>query len=129
MGRPKLQDGKRTKKIDVRFTPNEYLVIERLEKELGISRTELIRKRTLDQGDVILVNAKELIASLDFLGAEMNRIGNNINQLARHANSLNLRGALEPSVVDEFNRLFSEYLGLQQQLQASLRSVIRASAR
>lgn len=117
--------GKRCRKIDVRFTEDEYKIILSLENSLGISKTELIRRRTLDKAGSTLVNAKEMIVILDQIFAEMGRIGNNLNQLAKHANTLKLQGALSPLVVTQFDLLLEKYLQIQQQLELSLRKVIR----
>lgn len=125
-GRPKLTEGKRTKFINVRFTEDEYNEITTLEKELSVSKTDLIRMRMLSDAKKIVINSRELIKYIDDAGAEMGRIGNNINQLAKHANILKLQGALQPGIVKEFNRLFEEYLGVQQQFEISLRKIIRA---
>jgi hypothetical protein len=38
-GSPVLLEGKRSKKIDARFTEDEYKVVLALEKELGVSKT------------------------------------------------------------------------------------------
>jgi len=124
-GRPQLESGKKTKKIDVRFTEEEYELIRSLEITLGISKTDLLRKRVLHNGNSTIVNAKELIRSLDLIFAEMGRIGNNINQLARHANTLKLQNALSPIVAEYFNTYFQQYLQVQQQLDVTLRKVIR----
>ncbi|NOW95977.1 plasmid mobilization relaxosome protein MobC [Mucilaginibacter sp. SG564] len=128
-GRPLLESGKRTKKIDARFTEDEYNLILSLEKSLGISKTELLRRRVLNNGGSIVINAKHLIQSLDDIFAEMGRIGNNINQLARHANTLNLRGALSPLIAEQFNVHFQKYLQLQTKLDISLRKVIRLAGK
>ncbi|HEK19857.1 MAG TPA: plasmid mobilization relaxosome protein MobC [Bacteroidetes bacterium] len=124
-GRPKLTDGKRSKKIDVRFTEKEYAVLLELEKQLGISKTDLIRLRVLHQSQNVLVNAKEMISLLDGIGAELGRSGNNINQLARYANILNKQSLLSPVVADRFNFLFTTYLDEQKALEAALRKIIR----
>jgi hypothetical protein len=124
-GRPKLKEGKRTKKIDTRFTEDEYLKIIALEKEFGISKTELLRMRLLSDADKVIVNAKELISQLDGIGAEMGRSGNNINQLARHANTLKLKGDLPPAVAVHFNSLLEDYIRIQRSLEAALRKIIR----
>jgi len=125
-GRPKLTTGKRIKKIDARFTEDEYNQISELEIELGISKTELVRMRVLYNAKQLVANSKELIKYLDTVGAEMGRIGNNINQLAKHANTLNLRGDLSPAVVGKFNELLESYIRVQQGLEAFLRKIIRA---
>jgi hypothetical protein len=125
-GRPKLKTGKRIKFINVRFTADEYKLVEELEKELAVSKTELIRMRILSDAKSTVVNARQLIRHLDDAGAEMGRIGNNINQLARHANVLKLQGNLNPAVIGKFNLLFEEYIRIQQMLETSLRKIIRA---
>ncbi|WPV02996.1 plasmid mobilization relaxosome protein MobC [Mucilaginibacter sp. cycad4] len=55
----------------------------------------------------------------------MGRIGNNINQLARHANVLKLQGTLHPTVVKHFETLLDDYIKIQRQLEISLRKIIR----
>jgi hypothetical protein len=125
-GRPKLADGKRTKFINVRFTDEEYKEVAELEKELGITKTDLIRMRILSDAKKTVINSKELISHLDKVGAELGRIGNNINQLAKHANVLRLKSALNPGIILKFNELFGDYIKVQQLLEISLRKIIRA---
>lgn len=125
-GRPPMAEGKRSKKIDVRFTEGEYNLILQWENTLGITKTELIRGRTLQNTPEVIINAKSLIAEIDAIGTELGRCGNNINQLARYANILNKRNKLLPSVIDDFNRLFTEYLRRVDVLEATLRKVLRS---
>lgn len=124
-GRPLKNGPKRIKKIDVRFTQDEFDAILELEKTLGISKAELVRSRLLENVKTMVINAKELIAQLDQTGAEMGRCGNNINQLARYANILNKRNMLSPVVIERFNNLFEKYLKNQEAIDSSLRKVIR----
>lgn len=119
-------EGKRSKFINVRFTEDEYGEITELERELGISKTELIRMRVLSDAKKTIVNSKVLIKFLDASGAEMGRIGNNINQLAKHANTLQLKGMLNQDIVTHFNEIFQEYILVQQNFEAALRKIIRA---
>ncbi len=116
----------RTKKIDARFTEAEYKTIQALEKELGVRKTDLVRSRLLENAPAMVLNAKELIRSLDSISAEIGRSGNNINQLARYANILNNKKVLSPMVAERFNMLFEQYLLNQKMLEASLRKVVRA---
>jgi hypothetical protein len=124
-GRPLLKGEKRAHKIDVRFTEKEFRSILDMEKEFGITRTELVRRRVLHNADHILLNSKDLISHLDVLGAEMGRIGNNINQLARHANTMKLQGSLSQETAQKFNGLFEDYICIQRSLETALRKVIR----
>lgn len=121
--------GKRNRKIDVRFTEDEYQLILELEKTLGVRKTDLVRGRLLQDTRIAVVNAKELIGILNALGAEMGRCGNNINQLAKYANALTLKGVLSPVVSERFNLLFEQYIRNQQALETALRKTIRLAGR
>jgi hypothetical protein len=123
-GRPLLTAGKRTKKIDARFTEDEYKTVLALEKSLGVRKTDLVRTRLLQEAPAILINAKEVIAQLDAIGTELGRSGNNINQLAKYANILQNKGALSPVVTERFNLLFEKYVENQKSLETALRKVI-----
>jgi hypothetical protein len=128
-GRPLLLKNKRSKKIDVRFTEEEYLLISSLEQQLGLSKTELVRIRVLKNAANLLINASEMIRQLDEIGIEMNRVGNNINQLARHANILNKQHRLSPEIIDENNSLLRQWTDIQLLLEATLRKIIRMMGR
>ena len=120
-----MTEGRRIKKIDARFTEKEYALVQEMEKNLGIRKTDLVRLRVLNKSHKVLINAKEMITSLDSIGAELGRSGNNINQLARYANILKKQGVVSSAVVERFLILFETYLGQQQGLEAALRKIIR----
>ncbi len=124
-GRPLLTGGKRTFKIDVRFTEDEYKLILEMEQALGISRTNLVRQRLLKNGDGIIINTKALILELNQIGAELGRSGNNLNQLAHYSNVLNLKEILSPVVVERYLLLLDENLKSRSKLDATLRKIIR----
>lgn len=124
-GRPALESGRRSRKIDVRFTEEEFAAILKLELALGIRRTEIIRMRVLKDSGLLVVNAREMIQRLDQIGAELGKAGSNINQLARYANTLNKRGMLSSQVLERFNLLFEQYLVNQKSLDLVLRKIIR----
>lgn len=126
VGRPAMKSGKRIRKIDVRFTQEEYDGLAALEKTLGISKTELVRMRVLKGSGLLVVNAKDLMRRLDQLGGDMGRIGNNINQLARYANTLDKQGLLSPQIIERFNVVLSAYLEVQQKLELVIRKIIRS---
>jgi hypothetical protein len=128
-GRPPKETGKRTKKIDARFTEDEYKTILELEKTLGIRKTDLVRAALLKNAGSVIINAKELIAGLEQAGAELDRSGNNINQLARHANILKKKGTVPPVIIERFNGLFEQYLSNQKDLETALRKIIRMMPR
>ena len=128
-GRPKKDREKRVKKIDARFTQTEYELVLGMEKTLGISKTELVRLRLLNGSERMLMNTRELIGQLDIIGAEMGRIGNNINQLAKHAHIMRLNGEMPIYVAEKFNALFEEYLDSQRRLEVVFRKLIRLAGK
>lgn len=128
-GRPKLTEGKRTKKITARFTEDEYIIVGELEATLGINKTDLVRMRLLTNAPAVIMNAKELISGIDDVGTELGRCGNNINQLAKYANVLQNQSRLDRSVINQFNTLLREYLIKQEKLEISMRHIIRAIGR
>ena len=125
VGRPEMTSGKRTKIIKARLTEDEFKQVLTIEKALGVTRMDLIRTRVLYNSSKVLVNGRELLKQLDAIGAEMGRAGNNINQLARHANVLNNQGLLTESVSREFNELFRSYIANQQEMEKTIREIIR----
>jgi len=124
-GRPPLKEGKRTFKIDVRFTEDEYKLITAMEQALGINKTQLVRSRLLHNGAVAIINAKELIRELSVLGTELGRSGNNLNQLAHYANTLKSKEILSPVVAERFEILMEDHLKNRSELNTCLRKVIR----
>jgi hypothetical protein len=115
----------RVKKIDARFTPDEYKIIEGLAAGLGLSKTDLVRRRLLENGPQIIVDAKAMLTELNRIGSELGRSGNNINQLARHANILKKKNSLPPGVIERFNTLFAGYLEQLRMLEVALRKILR----
>ena len=71
---------KRNKVVPVRFSDHELSVIDANAKRANMSRTEFLVSAGMDKPVVILDDLKPTLA-------ELRRIGNNINQLTRKANS------------------------------------------
>jgi hypothetical protein len=127
-GRPRLENGRRNKVIKARLTETEFNQVESLVAELGMTATDLVRIRVLKDIDKVAVNSREVLNRLDLIGTEMGHIGNNINQLARHANTMKLKDVVAPELIREFDSLFELYIGLQRDLERTLRSVMRLMA-
>ncbi|WP_316799678.1 plasmid mobilization protein [Pedobacter frigidisoli] len=125
MGRPVLDCGKREKKIDVRFTQEEFDLILQMEKSSGMRKAELIRKKLLSEGEKILLDSKAVMNSLDAVGLELSRAGNNINQLSRYANILNRDGLLSAVVVDRLLLELRKYNEIKMDLDRLMRKLIR----
>jgi len=128
-GRPKKEREKRVRKIDARFTQTEYDLVLAMETTLGITKTELVRVRLLNGSERMLLNTRELISQMDVIGAEMGRIGNNINQLAKHAHIMRLSGEMPVYIAEKFNALFEDYLDSQRRLEVVFRKIIRLAGK
>ena len=71
---------RRNRVVPVRFSDHELSVIDANAKKAHMSRTEFLVSAGMDKSIVILDDLKPMLA-------ELRRIGNNINQLTRKANS------------------------------------------
>ena len=69
-----------------------------------------------DKKRMIYVNPVELIKQMDLYGIEMGRIGNNINQMSRHANQLSKEDKLDANVIDGFIKVIEEYNDLRSKI-------------
>ena len=72
-------DRKRDKQINIRLTVDEYLKVYKLMEKADLCLSQYIRKCILQKEITVVYGIKE------FLG-ELNRIGNNLNQLTRKVN-------------------------------------------
>jgi len=124
-GRPPLVSGKRIKKIDVRFTEEEFDLILAMEKASGMKKADLIRKKVLSEGERMVIDSKLMMNNLDATGQELSRAGNNINQLARYANILNQDGLLSGVLVDRLLLELRKYNKIKMDLGRLMRKLIR----
>jgi hypothetical protein len=124
-GRPPLVSGKRIKKIDVRFTQEEFDLVLAMEKASGMKKADLIRKKLLVEGERMVMDSKVMMNNLDAVGLELSRAGNNINQLARYGNILNRDGLLSAVVVDRLLLELRKYNKIMMDLERLMRKLIR----
>lgn len=115
----------KVRRFELRLSEQELMQFLELEKSLGISRSDIVRIRVLKNAANMLTNTKELMKKLDAIGAELGRSGNNINQLAKHANILQKQGLLSQSVATEFTSLLGGYITVQQELEKNIRQIVR----
>lgn len=116
---------RRVCRFELRLSEAEHAQFLELERILGISRADIVRIRVLKNSKKMLLDARALIKRLDHIGAELGRAGNNINQLAKHANVLNKRGLLTPDILELFNKLFTDHIHVQKEMEKQFRQLIR----
>ncbi|MGQ7856547.1 plasmid mobilization protein [Pedobacter sp. WC2501] len=125
IGRPHLKSGKRNRKISVRFSEEEFSSIVSLEKLLGLKRTDIIRKRVLEVNVQLIFDGRSVLGSIDQIGLELSRTGNNINQLARYANILNKQRVLSPVIFTRYSKELDKHSILLKNLNMEIRRMLR----
>lgn len=115
----------RDQRFELRLSKEELADFIKLEKELGISRADIIRIRVLQNSSAILVNAKALLLQLDGIGIELGRSSSSINALAILVNDLAEQSQLTPGVASEFNNLLSGYVHTQMEIEKLMRQILR----
>jgi hypothetical protein len=73
----------------------------------------------------IIINKKELIKQLDGIGVKINKIGNNIKQIAKYANIQNKSGKVDQNTMIRFEKLMQDYLKEQRMLINAYRALVR----
>lgn len=102
----------RSRKITARVSPEEYLIIENDASEKGMQLSEYVRFRLLAKTGHSVYD-KENLRSIQNLNREINRIGNNINQIAhRHNADLYAPGDMDEmiSLLARCESLIIEYI-------------------
>ena len=123
--RKPLYNDQRTRRFELRLSEAERGQFLELEKSLGISRADIVRIRVLQHSKRMLVNTSEMMKLLDSIGTELGRSGNNINQLARHANTFQRQGILGAALIHDLTPLLGEHIRIQRELEKSFRKLIR----
>lgn len=77
-----------------------------------------------DKKRMIYVNPVELLKQMDIYGIEMGRIGNNINQLSKHANRLNKENKLDNNIIEDLTRSLEEYNNLKSKILMSFNKIL-----
>jgi len=126
-GRPEITDDSGlTYRVNWKLNKEDRKKLEDGFKASGLkTMSEYLRFRLVETKDVYVHDPKEILKTLDFLGEEIGRIGNNINQLAKYANILLLKERLEPSVIDELNALLREYGAERKEIALAMRALFK----
>ena len=72
--------------VSVRLKPKDYTQLKAESRFLRVSLSQLIRIKLSNDGSRI-IDTKGILNAIDKVVAEQARVNNNINQLAKHANT------------------------------------------
>ncbi|MGV8135975.1 MAG: plasmid mobilization relaxosome protein MobC [Mangrovibacterium sp.] len=127
-GRPKLEDDKKkSAAFLVKCRQSEHSMIKSTAKGYGLTVTEYVLRKSF--GEKLTFNHVELLKELHQLNLELARAGNNINQLAKYANTLNKVGKLRPEIADKLHAVLSSYLQKQDEVRITFRKLIRETSK
>jgi len=120
----------RIKRFQLRFTDEEFKRLEDMEKLCApLSKAEIIRNRLFGEDNLWMKTNLNFQQELNRVGAELGRSGNNINQLAKHANALYKVGEIPESLMYKFFKAHQEHTETIKQVSMLLRSVIRKGSK
>jgi uncharacterized protein Veg len=127
-GRRKLeQNQKRLIKLQAHVTAMEYEKLNDQFRATGMRYfSDYLRLLILDKGKTrSITNKQELIKQLDKIGIQINRLGNNINQIAKYANFQLKSGKIDQRTIERFNNLMEDYLKEERNLINAYRALAR----
>lgn len=109
MTRPKKEEElRRSHLIALRLTDAEFELITNTANEAGLTASAYIRKQLLEKQICVKYDIVADISEINILTAEVGKIGNNLNQIARHFNTGGIRSkAMQDEIHDCITKLFS----------------------
>lgn len=98
------------------------------EKELFLKKSEMyksfshyVRKNLLEKERGEVVPPVEMIRMIDNLVFELNRVGNNINQIAKY---INQRKEINDAIMQEYKSLLNNLVEIEKEISLSIKSII-----
>ena len=117
--------GKENKtQYNFRMTTEEKKLLHQLASESGRTVSGYIRAK-LFGGEKATINAVEFLKEYKAQIHEMQKIGNNINQLTHYANICINSGKLSEAVVQEMNEKLGELLHCERSIESLEKKIIR----
>ena len=127
-GRRRLEKNqKRAIKLQMHVTAKEYEKLNDQFRSTGIRYfSDYLRLLILDKrGSGNITNKKELIKQLDAIGAQISKIGSNINQIAKYANIQIKSNKVDQRTLERFNKHMEAYLQEERNLINAYRALAR----
>ena len=117
-GRTPLDKEDLRKPYKVYLNEKESKILIEQQDTLGYKNlSQYLRYKLLrDKKRMIYVNPVKLLKQMDLYGAEMGRIGSNINQMSRHANQLRKVDRVNVDVIEAFTKAIEEYNNLRSKI-------------
>lgn len=109
--------------VSVRLRPKDYTQLKEESKFLGVSLSQLIRIK-LASDQIKIIDTKGILNAIDKVVTEQARVNNNINQLAKHANTY--RDKISPKVFQDHTMLMAKHLEYRDFMNKVLKQIYQA---
>jgi hypothetical protein len=102
-----MKKGNLTKYLRVRFTETEYNKLQRMVKQNELGTVSNFVRQYLFSDNKVLIDPKTFLKGVDALTASVNKVGNNINQIAKFLNTT--KDVNNYALMREWFDLFAQY--------------------
>lgn len=128
-GRPKSADKDRRDLVyPIRLTGEERRHLDEQAAATGyVDISVYVRKKLFSEDNASVHNPKELFHAIDKTGAELKKIGANINQVTRYVNYLEKNNMAKESALADFNKHFQEFIQVEDRYVKAIRAYLRTT--
>lgn len=109
--------------VSVRLKPDVFARLKEESRSLGVSLSHLIRMK-LSADTIKIIDTKGILNAIDKVVAEQARVNNNINQLAKHANTY--RDKISPEVFTSHTIQMAKHLEHRDFMNKFLKQIYQA---
>lgn len=109
--------------ISVRLKPDVFTRLKEESRSLEVSMSQLIRMK-LSADTIKIIDTKGILSAIDKVVAEQARVNNNINQLAKHANTY--RDKISPDIFLNYTRQMAKHLDQRDFMNKFLKQIYQA---
>ncbi|MFD1771348.1 hypothetical protein [Sphingobacterium suaedae] len=120
-----LVDERRTRRCVVKWSREEFGVLEQLAMYVHKSRSEVIRQLVLSNARCMLVDIPTALNTLDRIGVQQAPIATDIKEIARMFHRLEAEKIVDPQLGSLVTSVLSEHVRLQKSLHTAIRKLIR----
>lgn len=109
--------------VSVRLKPDVFTRLKEESRSLGVSLSHLIRMK-LSSETIKIIDTKGILNAIDKVVAEQARVNNNINQLAKHANTY--RDKISPEIFTSHTIQMAKHLEHRDFMNKFLKQIYQA---
>ena len=125
----KQEKNEKRKKHEYWLNKAELEILDqRLKNSRHKSRGQYVRSLILEEGrkEAKHLNPVDFFKTITNISKEVNKVGNNINQLAKHANEMKKQHMLPSIIIDALEEKLDIYIHQQNELITKLKEVIKS---